>query len=247
MNTEPLTGEAPTVLGSYAHGWDILRGHIWRLVLLLFLFGVLQAPANVGNLHESADLLGTLYQVLVVGPLSFGLSWVFLIAVRGHKPEVSDLFAPFQRSYFPAVAASILLPIVVLIAALPMIGVFAIAVLGDEPSPVFLVGALALSGLPIFAAVRLSFVPYLLVDETLGPIEVLGESWEKTQPVQMQILGVELLSLPVLLLGLLLFLVGVFPAMILAGLALSTIYDDVCPEVTGEADENPAEPGPAVG
>ena len=120
-----------------------------------------------------------------------------------------------------------------------------LASLGDGVG-VLLAGASLLIVLPIYATVRLSFIPYLLVDEGLGPIEVLGESWARTRPVQLQILGIEALSAVVLLAGLLLLVIGVFPAMILAGLALATLYDDVSPLGPEEEDEpafsQPTEP-----
>lgn len=230
MEAEPYEQQEPSVLGSYGHGWETLRAHFGRLILILILFVILQMPASadsIGGLGDFGSVLATLYQLLVVGPLTFGLSYTFLVAVRGSSPDVGDLFAPFQRSYVSAVVASVLLPIVLVIAALPMAGALAIAFLGDAPSPILVAGAALLVCLPVFAAVRLSFVPYLLVEEGLGPVEALGESWARTQPVQLQIFGIELLSGPLLLLGLLLFVVGVVPAMILAGLALATLYDDV--------------------
>ena len=234
METNPHDQDAPSVLGSYAHGWDILKAHFGRLLLALFLFLILQLPGSmdVGD----GGLLSSLYQLLVVGPLSFGISYTFLVAVRGRAPEVSDLFAPFQRAYVSAIAVSLLLPIVIVVSALPLIGAIMLASLGDGVG-VLLAGASLLIVLPIYATVRLSFIPYLLVDEGLGPIEVLGESWARTRPVQLQILGIEALSAVVLLAGLLLLVIGVFPAMILAGLALATLYDDVSPLGPEEEDE----------
>jgi len=239
MRTGPDDVETATVRESYARAWTTLTACPGRLLTLFILFVLLQIPANM-DLGEAENFLAGLYRLLVIGPLTFGLSYAFLVAVRGCSPEVADLFAPFQRSYVAAVTASVLLPIVLMISALPLVGAMAIAMLGDAPSPVLLAGALALVLLPIFAAVRLSFVPYLLVDEDLGPIEVLGESWIRTQPVQMQILGIELASVPLVIVGVLLLLVGVLPAMILAGLALAAIYDAASDENTEiDADAAP--------
>lgn len=246
METGPYEEDTePSVLGSYAHGWGILKDHFGRLLLILFLFLILQLPGNA-DVGEYGGLLGGLYQLFVVGPLTFGLSYCFLVAIRGRAPEVGDLFAPFQRAYLSAVVASFLLPIVLLVAALPLVGAMAIAFLGDEPSPALVLAASLLIALPVFAAVRLSFVPYLLVEEGLGPVEVLGESWARTQPVQLQILGIEMLSAPLVLLGLVFLLVGVFPAMILAGLALATIYDDVSPDDIDDEDDDPVAPAPTA-
>jgi len=236
MDTESYQDEGPTVLACYAHGWETLKACLGRLLLLFIVFAILQAPTNV-DLGASGRALIGLYQLFVIGPLTYGLSYAFLVAVRGRDPEVSDLFAPFQRAYLPAVAVSFLLPIVLAISALPMIGALSIVFLAGEPSPILIGLASALVVLPLFALVRLSFIPYLLVEEGLGPIEVLGESWARTRPVQLQILGLEILSLPLLVVGLLLLVVGVIPAMILIGLALATLYDDVSPEAPEDPDE----------
>ncbi len=243
METETHDDDGPTVVGAYSHGADTLKAQPGRLILILFLFVVLQLPANGGeSLGDVGGVLGTLYQVLVVGPLTFGLSYTFLIAIRGQVPEVGDLFAPFQRGYLSAVAAAVFLPIVLMISALPLVGAMGIAFIGDKPSPLAFLGAALLVVLPIFAAVRLSFVPYLLIDEGMGPIEVLGESWARTKPVQLTILGVEALSAPLLLLGLLLLIVGVVPAMILAGLALATVYDDVASDELDAGEDDSLAP-----
>ena len=245
MMEEPNTDEhGRSVKRCYLHAWETLKAIPGRLFLLLALFGLLQLPGSI-DLGESGNLLSGLYQLLVVGPLTFGLSYTFLVASRGRTPEVSDLFAPFQRAYVSSVACAFLLPIVVFISALPMLGALAIAFLQDEPSPLFLLLGVVLIALPIFAAVRLSFVAYLIVEDELGPVEVLGESWARTEAAQLRILGVELVSVPLLLFGLLLFLVGVIPAMILGGLALATLYDGECPEPhdAQELDGDQAESG----
>lgn len=244
METGPYEDEGPSVAGSYAHGWETLKAQPGRLLLILFLFLVLQLPgsADIGDY----GIITSLYQLLVVGPVTFGISYCFLVAVRGREPEVGDLFAPFQRSYGSAVLAAFLMPVAIMVAAAPAVGAGAIAMLGETPSVPFLLLAVLLIALPVFAAVRLSFVPYLLVEEGYGPVEVLGESWSRTQPVQLQIFFVELLSAPLLLAGMLLFLVGVFPAMILAGLAMATIYDDVAPEDPDEEDDDTTTPAPTA-
>lgn len=228
MEDERIEAEPPTVRASYDHAWETLKAEPGRLFLLLGVFLVLQIPGSIDT-GDAGNLLSGLYQLLVVGPLTFGLSYAFLVAIRGRAPEVGDLFAPFQRAYLPAVAASVLLPIVLGIAAVPAIACAAIAGLVDGPTPLFVLLAIGLLALPLFAAVRLSFVAYLIVEEELGPIEVLGESWARTEAMQRCILGVMVLSVPLLIGGLLLFVVGVFPAMIIAGLALASVYDAVTP------------------
>jgi uncharacterized membrane protein len=236
METERDGDDAPTVVGSYAHAWDTLKAQLGPLLLIFLLYAILHTPASFAQ-GPLAEALSGLYQVLVSGPLAFGISWVALVAIRGQRPEVSDLFAPFQRRYLAALIASLLLPMVLAIAALPGLALVALAGLGEGASLLMVLALGLMLLLPLYAAVRLTFVPYLLIEERLGPIEALGESWERTGPVQLQIAGIELLAIPLLICGFLLFVVGIVPAMILVALALATIYDDVSAETELEAED----------
>lgn len=244
IETEPNDQDAPSVMGSYAHGWDILKAHFWRLLLIWFLCIILLLPGSA-DFGGFSGILTSLYQFLVVVPLGFGLLYAFLVAVRGRSPEVGDLFAPFQRAYVSSILASILLQVAMGVAALPFIGALMLASLGNGVSGLMFLAAALLILLPIYAGLRLSFVPYLVVDEGYGPVEVLGESWSRTQAVQLQVIGIQLFALVVVLAGLLLLFVGVIPAMMLTSLAHATLYDDVAP-VDADDEDDPTTPAPTA-
>ena len=76
----------------------------------------------------------------------------------------------------------------------------------------------------IFLAVRLAFVPYLVVDEDLDPVAAFRESWRRTAPVGWAIFGAMLLAVPVVLGGILLLGVGVVPALIWTSLAFARLF-----------------------
>ena len=68
----------------------------------------------------------------------------------------------------------------------------------------------------------------------------MGESWTRTEPVQLQLLVVILIALPLLGLGLLLLFVGVFPALLLASLAQAAMFE-MCPTPREEEESETSE------
>jgi membrane-anchored glycerophosphoryl diester phosphodiesterase (GDPDase) len=79
----------------------------------------------------------------------------------------------------------------------------------------------------IVLAVRLAFVPFLVVDEGRGPVEALTESWNRTNGYSWTILGAAALAVVIILVGLVLLVVGSIPATMLAYLAFASLYAGV--------------------
>jgi hypothetical protein len=192
----------PSVGGAYSHAWDILKADFWSLLLVGFVAWLLVGaiPGLLGRTGGPSGGISALYQILVSTPISFGAAYAWLRAVRGIKPQVSDLFVPLQRNYINCVIAGLLLEIVLL------------------------VGFLLLIVPGIILAVRLSFVPFLVVDERRGPVEALTESWRRTAGYSWTILGAALLAIVVVLVGLILLIVGSIPATMLVYLAFASLY-----------------------
>jgi len=192
----------PTVGGAYSHAWTILKADFWSLLLIGFLAWLLGGVvANVlGRLGAAGGGLSALYQILVGTPISFGAAYAWLRAVRGGQPRVDDLFAPFQRNWVSAVLAGLLFELVII------------------------VGFLLLIIPGIFLAVRLSFVPFLVVDEGLGPVQALTESFARTGGYGWTIFGAALLGFVVVIVGLILLLIGSIPATMLVYLAFASLF-----------------------
>ena len=192
----------PTVGGAYSHAWNILKADFWSLLLIGFLAWLLGGVvANVlGRLGGAGGGLSALYQILVGTPISFGAAYAWLRAVRGEQPRVDDLFVPFQRNWISAVLAGLLFELVII------------------------VGFILLIIPGIFLAVRLSFVPFLVVDEGLGPVQALTESFARTSGYGWTILGAFLLGIVVVIVGLILLLVGSIPATMLVYLAFASLF-----------------------
>jgi membrane-anchored glycerophosphoryl diester phosphodiesterase (GDPDase) len=79
----------------------------------------------------------------------------------------------------------------------------------------------------IILSVRLSFVPFLVIDEGRGPVEALLESWRRTSGYGWTIFGAFLLGIVIFLVGLIILIVGSIPATMLIYLAFASLYAGV--------------------
>jgi len=191
----------PTVGNAYSHAWNVLKADFWSLLLIGFVAWLLGgAVGAVLNRGPSGGLVSTLYQYLIGTPIFYGAAYAWLRAVRGQRPELSDLFVPFRRSWVSCVLAQILLTIVV------VVGLILLIVPG------------------IFLAVRLSFVPFLVVDEGRGPVDAMTESFNRTAGHGWTIVGAALLAILVVIVGFILLIVGSIPATMLVYLAFASLY-----------------------
>lgn len=201
LSQQASTRLEPTVSGAYSHGWGILKQDFWSLLLIGFAAWLLGgAVGAVLNRAPSGGLLSFLYQYLVGTPIFYGTAYAWLRAVRGQRPELGDLFVPFQRYWVSSVVAQILVTIIV------VVGFILLIVPG------------------IFLAVRLSFVPFLVVDEGRGPVDALTESFVRTAGYGLTILGAALLAIVVVIVGFILLIVGSIPATMLVYLAFASLY-----------------------
>jgi uncharacterized membrane protein len=204
----PVLLPPPRVGASYAHAWEMLK-RFWRQLLLIGVLVVLVIAAGVvvqlvWARNESGaavgEVIGQLYSLFVAGPIQVGASFALLKAARGEKPHADDLFAPFRHNYWSAAFAP------VLVGLLTVVGLLLLILPG------------------IFVAVRLSFVSFLVVDEGLGPIEAVRESWRLTQGRFWTLFGGAMLGVFVVWVGVILLVVGAIPAAMWVGVAFATMY-----------------------
>lgn len=198
-----------SVTDAYGHAWERLWAHFVPLMLVMIAFLAISLVA--AGVDSFAPLIVSFsVQIFVVGPVGFGVTWAMLRAARGQDPSLADLFVPFERCFAQSAFGYLLLVVSLTVG-------FAL---------LFLPG--------IFLAVRLAFVPYLIVDEDLDAISAFRESWRRTGAYPWQVFGAIALAIPIVGVGLLLLLVGVLPAGTLAHLALATLFLDVTRQVGRE-------------
>lgn len=202
----PMPGEEipPTVFGAYGFAWRVLWKHFGTLLLTLLVMVLVEIPAEIfnglGKISHGFTGMGYLYSLFVVVPVSYGLWYLLLRAVRGERPSVSDLFVPFGQQYWVCLKSYLLF--VVCCAA----GFLLFIIPG------------------IIVSIRLSFMPFLVVDEEMGALQALKESWRRTSGHSWRIFGLCLLAFPVAIAGLLVLFVGIVPAWLWISLALAAFY-----------------------
>jgi uncharacterized membrane protein len=186
----------PSVTEAYGFAWSELKRSFLELLLIGVVWVLLASIAG----YFRGGLTGFAYQVLLLSPVTFGTMWAFLRAARGETPDVGDMFAAFRGDYWQAVLASLLLHFIV------AIGTALLVVPG------------------VIAAVRLSWVPYLVIEERLDAISSIRESWERTRGYGWTIFGIWLLAIPILIVGAMLLVVGIIPAILWVYLAHACYY-----------------------
>ena len=127
----------------------------------------------------------------------------FLKAVRGERVEIKDVFSVFQRNYWNAVVANIVVSVIV------GLGIIMLIVPG------------------IIFACRLAFVPYLVVDREMDAMEALRVSWDMTRGYGWQIFFMGFLAIGIAIGGLLMLIVGIFVSIMWISAAFAAMYHSI--------------------
>jgi hypothetical protein len=237
---------SPGVGSSFGHGWRTLRKNFADLFLAAVIFLALNLPvavvlsliafstANGGLFFEFESfpaavealsweyrLAGSVFSIFYSMPLLIGLSFVFLTAVRGEKVKLADIFAAFKnyRNILPLTAVYVIVTgtisflLTLLTESVPSLGVF-------------LSFVWSVFGIVLFC--KLVFVPFLLLDRPLKPLDALGTSWLMSRGHEWRVFAIGLLAAlmfaAVALVALLVTLVYVLlPATLYVGLVIGVL------------------------
>ncbi len=232
----------PTFGGSFGNGWKVMQDNFIRLLLVVIILAIVAAPYKMlnfkfdgGDLHHLPwhfpgdfnhiinwaslgmfaaflGLIALLYSMLVGPVFKFGGDMIFVEAVRKMKPDFEWLVKGFWQNYLYIVLANLL------VVALIVLGCFALIIPG------------------IIIACRLVFVSYIVMDKKLDPIEAVELSWKLTRGHGWTIFFMGFVSIFILIFGLILFLVGILPAIMWVSGSFASLYQAVL-----EEKEKPAE------
>ena len=224
---------APTFGDSFGTGWRVMSDNFLRLFLVVFILAILTGPmrglnfrfdgpdfhnfpwrwngdwehifglASFGVLAVFVGFIALLYVFLALPVVKYGGKMIFVQAVRKTKPDFELLIRGFWQNYLNIILANLL------VVALIVLGLFALIVPG------------------IIIACRLAFVPYIVMDKKLDPIESVELSWRLTRGHGWTIFLMGFVSFFIIIVGLMLFLVGVFPALIWVSSSFATLYQSV--------------------
>lgn len=196
---------------SYSIGWKIIWVYFVELLVVSIVVMLLTGPVSVIQWKENnfdwylvpLIMFGIAYGVFVAGPINYGGKWVFLKAVRGERIEIRDVFAVFQKNYWNAVIANIVVGVIV------GMGIIMLIVPG------------------IIFACRLAFVSYLVVDEEMDVMDALRVSWDMTRGYGWQIFLMGFLAFFVVIAGIIALFVGVFISAMWISTAFAVMYHSV--------------------
>jgi uncharacterized membrane protein len=224
----------------FGTGWRVMTDNFLRLFLVILILAVVAAPfkmfdfkLNMSDLHNlpwsighhighnmsSLPFIGAvgifaaffgflalLYSFLVKPIFEYGGSMIFVQAVRKIKPDFEYLIKGFMQNYLHIILANLL------VFALVVLGLFALIIPG------------------IIIACRLAFVSYIVMDKKLDPIEAVELSWKLTRGHGWQVFLMGFVSIFIVLIGLLLFIVGIFPALIWVCSSFAALYESILRE-----------------
>ncbi len=198
----------PDASSCYSKGWRVMGIYFMELLVIGIVYSILSGPMGVMQIgNDSFEwymvpliMFGMLYGIFVAGPISYGANWVFLKAVRGERVEIRDVFVVFQRNYWNAVIANVVVAVIV------GLGIVMLIVPG------------------IIFACRLVFVPYLVVDKEMDVMEALKVSWNMTRGYGMQIFLMGIMAFFIAIGGLLLLFVGIFVSIMWIKSSFAAMY-----------------------
>jgi len=232
----------PGVGSSYRNGWRQLWKYFLVLFLIGIIGTLVSTPFHIGQwagglsgeLADQLDFgrvaissipsifsftvlgfLGTVWGILVTGPVEYGISFAYLKAARGDNLEFTNMFDVF-KNYWNAVLASLLVFVIVGIGFVLLI----------VPGIVF--------------ACKLAFTRYLVVDQKMAVIEAVKESWRMTRGHAWRIFLIGLLGIPICVVGLLCLGVGIIISIMWISLAFASLYHAVVisAEASGQTQGN---------
>jgi len=205
----------PTWKGSLSYGWEIMKKYFLPLFLVVIVLAIVDAP--VQSAHEYTDedgihfptwleIIGMAYWFLFVPVIEYSADLLFLQAVRNIRIDVKNIIVGFNN-YLNVILANLL------VLALTGIATIALIIPG------------------IIVACRLVFVSYLVMDKNYDPITAVETSWKMTRGHGWKIFGLGFISIFICIGGLLLFIVGILPAIMWVKASFASLYQAVYQEV----------------
>jgi len=195
---------------SFSYGWKQLWKYFLYLFLVSVIIAVLQVPMGIADSFKDNvtptvilfQVFSFFYIMLVFPIFSYGADLIYLRAIRDEPIDIQEMFVGF-KNYVNIILAHLLAT--------------AIIVLGF----IFFI----IPGI-IFAC-RLVFVPYLVMDRNLDAIKAVEKSWQMTYGHGWKIFAMGIMSFFIIVFGLILLIVGVFPAAMWVSSAFASLYHSI--------------------
>lgn len=237
METSKEYKLVPGFGNSFGTGWNVIFDNFLSLFLVIIVLSVITSPFKIfhytislSDLHRAPwnwgndwprnfftlgslgvfaiffGLLTMLYAFLVAPVFEYGGKMIFVQAVRKIKPDFEYLIKGFMENYLNIILANLM------VFALVVLGFFALIIPG------------------IIIGCRLIFVSYIIMDKKLDPIEAVELSWKLTRGHGWTIFFMGFISIFIIIFGLMLLIVGIFPAIMWVNSSFATLYESVLKE-----------------
>jgi uncharacterized membrane protein len=195
---------------SFSFGWKQLWKYFLYLFLVSIIIAVLQVPMGVADSlkHDITpgvivlQVFALFYWLLLFPIFSYGADLLYLRAIRDEEIDLKEMFIGF-KNYVNIILAHLL----------------ATAIIG--------LGFVFFIIPGIIFACRLVFVPYIVMDRNLDAVKAVEKSWKMTAGNGWKIFGMGVLSFFIILLGLIMLIVGVFPAAMWVSTAFASLYHSI--------------------
>lgn len=205
----------PSIEGSLKFGWQKMKQYFLPLLLVVLVITVANIPVDsIKNTTKDMVLtsgrvllqvVSAAYWLLLLPVFEYSADLLFIHAIRNQKLDFKNLLAGF-RNYLDVVLAHLL--------TTALIGIACVA--------------LIIPG--IIVACRMAFVSYLVMDKGLDPIAAVETSWKMTKGHGWKIFGLAMTSIFIFFLGLVCFIVGIFPALMWIKASFASLYEAVLME-----------------
>lgn len=179
-------------------GWELFQKY-WMVLIAVMVISIVAENLPVWILGKGNMGIGRLLSFLVTAFFTAGMVRVLLDAIEGKALTINTLFSQ-GAYYFNMLGALFLYTIAV------MVGFILLIVPG------------------IYLSTRLLFVPFLVIDKNLNPVDALKESWKMTEHDFFHFFKLWLVFIGLAILGAILLLVGLLVTIPIAALAVAFVY-----------------------
>jgi len=224
MDTEKYYNSGPSIGRSFSYGWQMMfKNSFLTLLFAIILTGILRGPISINMQADNADwlrlvwvfpmaMLSMAYGLLFIPVISYGTKYIFLKAMRDEEVDLLTLFEGFKEKYFKIILANLI------VISVTIIGFILFIIPG------------------IIILCRLLFVPYLVMDKNMDPIQAIERSWQVTKGHGWKIFFMGIISFFIIIGGLMIFFVGILISFIWIHSAFATLYLSV---MNSSDTENP--------
>ncbi|MBN2775683.1 MAG: hypothetical protein JXR31_15620 [Prolixibacteraceae bacterium] len=210
MTTKEVYTQVPSIGGSFSFGWKMMFKNFLYLLVIIIIAGIIDGPFQ-GTIKADEFhfwmiplvMFGIAWGFLVVPVIKYGEKFLFLKAMREEELDLKELFRGFANNYANIILANLI------VFALVMLGFIMLIIPG------------------IIVACRLAFVPYLVMDQKLEPMQAVEKSWQMTRGHGWKVFFMAIISFFLFIAGLIFCFVGIFISIIWVHAAFATLYQTV--------------------